>query len=74
MTGPEKRCDPMKLQVPFVQLPVTFDAAALAEEVASIDDRPVASADFPVALDLQRRYFAAVRGTDPRYAHWLAAI
>ena len=39
MTGPEKRCDPMKLQVPFVQLPVTFDAAALAEEVASIDDR-----------------------------------
>ena len=30
MTGPEKRCDPMKLQVPFVQLPVTFDAAAHA--------------------------------------------
>jgi hypothetical protein len=29
----------MKLQVPFVQLPVAFDAAALAEEVAAIDDR-----------------------------------
>ncbi|HJP70393.1 MAG TPA: branched-chain amino acid transaminase [Candidatus Limnocylindria bacterium] len=42
--------------------------------VASIDDRTVATPDFPVALDLQRRYFAAVRGTDPRYAHWLTAI
>jgi branched-chain amino acid aminotransferase len=42
--------------------------------IASIDDRPVASPDFPIALDLQRRYFAAVRGTDPRYAHWLTAI
>jgi branched-chain amino acid aminotransferase len=42
--------------------------------IASIDDRQVASPDFPVALDLQRRYFAAVRGTDRRYAHWLTAI
>ena len=33
------------------------------------------SADgFPVALDIQRRYFAAVRGTDPRYAAWLTRI
>ena len=29
----------MKLQVPFVQLPVSFDAEALAREVAAIDDR-----------------------------------
>jgi branched-chain amino acid aminotransferase len=42
--------------------------------VASIDGRPVASPDFPVALDLQRRYFAAVRGSDRHYAHWLTAI
>jgi branched-chain amino acid aminotransferase len=42
--------------------------------IASIDDRPVGSSDFPVALDIQRRYFAAVRGTDPRYAHWLSPI
>jgi len=39
--------------------------------IASIDDRPVGSAGFPVSLDIQRRYFAAVRGTDPRYANWL---
>ena len=42
--------------------------------VASIDDRPVGSSDFPVALDIQRRYFAAVRGTDDRYTHWLTPI
>ena len=42
--------------------------------IAAIDDRPVASPDFRVALDLQRRYFAAVRGTDRHYAHWLTAI
>ncbi|MBO9717997.1 MAG: sulfotransferase [Pseudoxanthomonas sp.] len=29
----------MKLQVPFLQLPVLFDAAALAEEVAAVDAR-----------------------------------
>jgi branched-chain amino acid aminotransferase len=39
--------------------------------VASIDDRPVGTGDFPISLDIQRRYFAAVRGADPRYAHWL---
>jgi branched-chain amino acid aminotransferase len=42
--------------------------------IASIDDRPVGSSDFPVTLDIQHRYFAAVRGTDPRYAHWLSPI
>ena len=39
--------------------------------IASIDDRPIGSADFPVSLDIQRRYFAAVRGRDERYARWL---
>ena len=42
--------------------------------IASIDDRPVASEGFPVSLDIQRRYFSAVRGTDPRYAHWLTHV
>ncbi len=42
--------------------------------IASIDDRPVGSSASPVAFDLQRRYFAAVRGADPRYAHWLTPI
>jgi len=39
--------------------------------IASIDDRPLGSAGFPVCLDIQQRYFAAVRGTDQRYARWL---
>jgi branched-chain amino acid aminotransferase len=42
--------------------------------IASIDDRPVGSDGFPVSLDIQRRYFAAVRGTDPRYASWLTPV
>ncbi|HEX7173231.1 MAG TPA: branched-chain amino acid transaminase [Candidatus Limnocylindria bacterium] len=42
--------------------------------IASIDDRPIGSDGFPVSLDIQRRYFAAVRGTDPRYASWLTPL
>ena len=42
--------------------------------VASIDDRPVGDPTFPIALDIQARYFAAVRGTDARYARWLTPI
>jgi branched-chain amino acid aminotransferase len=42
--------------------------------VSSIDDRPVGTGEFPVSLDIQRRYFAAVRGSDERYAHWLTPI
>ena len=42
--------------------------------VASIDDRPVGATAFPVSLDIQRRYFSAVRGTDPRYASWLTPV
>ena len=42
--------------------------------VSSIDDRAVGSGEFPISLDIQRRYFAAVRGSDERYAHWLTPI
>jgi branched-chain amino acid aminotransferase len=42
--------------------------------VSSIDDRPVGSGEFPVSLDIQRRYFAAVRGSDERYADWLTPV
>jgi len=42
--------------------------------ISSIDERPVGSGEFPISLDIQRRYFAAVRGSDERYAHWLTPI
>jgi len=42
--------------------------------IASIDGRPVGSSAFPISLEIQRRYFAAVRGNDRRYAHWLTRI
>ncbi|MGH2382853.1 MAG: branched-chain amino acid transaminase [Candidatus Limnocylindria bacterium] len=42
--------------------------------ISSIDDRQVGTGDFPVSLDIQRRYFAAVRGSDDRYTHWLTPI
>jgi branched-chain amino acid aminotransferase len=43
--------------------------------VQSIDDRPVGDgSSFPVTTLLQERYFAAVRGRDPRYARWLTPV
>lgn len=42
--------------------------------VASIDGRPVGDGSFPIALDIQSRYFAVVRGADDRYAHWLTQV
>jgi branched-chain amino acid aminotransferase len=44
--------------------------------IASIDDRPVGEpgSGFPIASALQTAYFAAVRGLDPRYAHWLTPV
>jgi branched-chain amino acid aminotransferase len=42
--------------------------------ISSIDDRPVGTGEFPISLDIQRRYFAAVRGSDERYASWLTPI
>ena len=42
--------------------------------ISSIDERPVGSGSSPISLDIQRRYFAAVRGSDDRYAHWLTPI
>jgi len=42
--------------------------------VSSIDDRPVGIGEFPTALEIQHRYFAAVRGSDPHYSDWLTPI
>jgi branched-chain amino acid aminotransferase len=43
--------------------------------IASIDDRPVGdAAGYPVTAALQKAYFAAVRGLDPRYVHWLTPV
>lgn len=44
--------------------------------IASIDDRPLRDdADPPpVTTHLQERYFAAVRGRDARYRHWLTPV
>jgi branched-chain amino acid aminotransferase len=42
--------------------------------VASVDGRRVGDGGTPVASDLQQRYFAAVRGMDPRYASWLTRV
>jgi branched-chain amino acid aminotransferase len=43
--------------------------------VIEVDHRPVGSgAVGPIAADLRRRYFDAVRGRDPRYANWLTPI
>jgi branched-chain amino acid aminotransferase len=42
--------------------------------VASIDDRTLGTGAFPISLDIQARYYAAVRGQDARHADWLTAI
>ncbi len=43
--------------------------------IASVDGRPCGEGTaFPVTTDLQERYFAAVRGRDPRYAAWLTSV
>jgi len=44
--------------------------------VAAIDGRPVGNPGdgFPVTSELQRAYFAAVRGTDPHYSSWLTRV
>jgi len=43
--------------------------------ITSVDRRPVGSGDVgPVTLELQRRYFAAVRGVDELFMPWLTAV
>jgi branched-chain amino acid aminotransferase len=44
--------------------------------VASVDGRPIGDEPTPgpVSRDLQERYFAAVRGLDERYRHWLTPV
>jgi branched-chain amino acid aminotransferase len=44
-------------------------------EVVSIDNRPVGNgSSFPITRKLQETYFRAVRGVDPKYAHWLTRV
>jgi branched-chain amino acid aminotransferase len=43
--------------------------------IASVDDRPIGDGGAtPVTSHLQERYFAAVRGRDERYRHWLTTV
>ena len=42
--------------------------------IASLDGRAIGSSDFPICGEIQRRYFAAVRGSDGQHAHWLTRI
>jgi branched-chain amino acid aminotransferase len=42
--------------------------------IASIDGRRIGDGTHPITTDLQQRYFAAVRGADPRYAGWLTRV
>ncbi len=68
----ERRIDRSELYVAD-EMFLTGTGAQVAP-VASIDDRTIGSGEFPVSLDLQARYYAAVRGRDPRYAAWLTPI
>jgi branched-chain amino acid aminotransferase len=43
--------------------------------VVEVDHRPVGSGKIgPITRQLLDGYFAAVRGRDPRFAHWLTPI
>jgi branched-chain amino acid aminotransferase len=43
--------------------------------VVELDHRPIAGGAIgPVTRQLHQAYFAAVRGSDPRFAHWLTPI
>jgi branched-chain amino acid aminotransferase len=42
--------------------------------VAAVDGRTVGDGHSPTALEIQRLYFAAVRGVDKRYTHWLTHV
>ena len=68
----ERRIDRSELYVAD-EMFLTGTGAQVAP-VASIDDRTIGSGEFPVSLDLQARYYAAVRGRDPRYAAWLTPV
>jgi branched-chain amino acid aminotransferase len=46
--------------------------AAEVVPIASVDDRPVGNGNpGPVTREMQRRYYAAVRGEDPAHEDWL---
>jgi len=49
--------------------------AAEVTPVREIDNRPVGEGKAgPITLDLQKAFFEAVSGRDPRYEHWLARV
>jgi branched-chain amino acid aminotransferase len=68
----ERRIDRSELYVAD-EVFLTGTGAQVAP-VASIDGRVVGDGSFPIALDIQSRYIAAVRGTDARYAGWLTPV
>jgi branched-chain amino acid aminotransferase len=68
----ERRIDRSELHVAD-EVFLTGTGAQVAP-VASIDGRTVGVGSFPVALDLQTRYYAAVRGADAQYASWLTPV
>lgn len=69
----ERRIDRTELYLAD-ELFLTGTGAQVAP-IASIDGRPCGDGTgFPVTSDLQERYFAAVRGRDPRYAAWLTSV
>jgi branched-chain amino acid aminotransferase len=68
----ERRIDRSELYVAD-EVFLTGTGAQVAP-IASIDGRTVGTGDFPVALDLQSRYYRAVRGEDHHYADWLTLV
>lgn len=71
-TVAERRIDRSELYVAD-EVFITGTGAQVAP-IASIDGRTVGAGTFPVALDLQARYYAAVRGADAQYAAWLTPM
>jgi len=45
--------------------------AAGVTPIREVDGRPIGTGEYPITRRLQRRYEAAIRGTDPQYASWL---
>lgn len=65
----ERRIDRSELYVAD-EVFLTGTGAQVAP-IAEIDGRVVGSGEFPTAMELQTRYFRAVRGEDLRYSKWL---
>lgn len=49
--------------------------AAELTPIREVDDRPIGAGQAgPITLDLQKRFFAAVKGEDERYREWLTYV